>query len=33
MQHIIGTARFQLRISILEDAIDAQNKEVSDLFH
>jgi hypothetical protein len=37
MQHITGTARFQLRISILEDDIDAQNQvrfiEVSDLFN
>jgi hypothetical protein len=37
MQHITVTARFQLRISILEDDIDAQNQvrfiEISDLFH
>jgi hypothetical protein len=26
MQHITGTARFQLRISSLEDAINAQNQ-------
>jgi hypothetical protein len=33
MQHITGTARFKLRIPILEDAFDAQNKEVSDLLY
>jgi hypothetical protein len=37
MQHITGTAGFQMRISISEDGIEAQNQdrfiEVSDLFH
>jgi hypothetical protein len=37
MQHITGTARFQLRISSFAVAVDAQNQvrfmEISDLFH